>query len=467
MYFNHAFKKVFVAGVDTGAIDLKTTGTTAALAAGEIGLFDAKTYSAISAGAGDGVNQPFILAQGSYRSSDKIGPFHGGYKESIKSKVINPKYVSRIFKVSAVAPLQHVIELGGLSITCGQNYDLRLDLKGSPALRTVNHNLYKTLPAFSGCCDDNCAIPCDGSADSVDEAVVLLQWADAINGDPILSQFLLAEVTVDELVTTGTVSVSPTGDANIEISAIPDTTGLEAGMRVRGAGVSGLIVSVDSGTQVTLDTVNTVAGTGVDIIFSNVVETATYTPVTSSSAAAAAVNATLRITAAYVDTVFGDCTFSVNDHYELEPLFIYASVVDESGDPCAVRNTINSSGTGVTEVQAPRQAEGTGESLLRELILFNRYLQDPFPDGNSVDSIRKREVQGDVSLSTVTRANLYDKVCILHNVPRGYNPTGIYDDDQYLLEVYVPTGTTTTAFTNLLIDVIHDGSGNTLTLEAY
>ena len=462
MYFPNAFKKVFVAAVDTGAIDLRTTGSTQNLTAGEIGLFDAKTYAAISA-AGSG-NQPFILAQGNYRTADKIGQFHGGYTESIKSKVINPRYVSRFFKVSAKTAKNQILELSNLAIECGKTYDLRLDIKGSPALRALQHNIYKTLPGFSGCCSDGCTAPCNG--DAVDQTVVLLKWADGINEDPILSKFVLASVDTEVLTTTGTVSVSPTGNANYEISAIPDTADLLPGDRVRGAGVSGTIVTVDSASQVTLTDVNTADGTAVDIVFSRSVDSATYVPIDSTPELAAAVKSTLRLEVAYVDTKFGDCTFSVTDHYELEPLFMYLSIVDESGDPCAVRNVGNSSPfDGVTEVQAPRQASGSGESVVRDLILFNRYLQEPFSDG-SHNALRIREIEADKSLSTVDRDGLYDQICLLHSVPRGYNPTGIYDNDQYLLVINVPTGTTTTALTNLISAILTAG-GNTVALESF
>ena len=461
MYFNHAFQKVFISAVNAGAISLRTTGSTQDLTAGQLGLFDAKTYAAIAA-AGAG-NQPFILAQGNYRTNDKIGPFHGGYKESIKSKMINPRYVTRFFKVAAVTGQTQVISVSGLDVTCGKTYQLRVDVKGSPALRTLKRNAYHTLDAFSGCCADGCAAPCNG--DPVDENVVLLQWAQQLNEDPIMSQFVLASVSVDQAATTGTVSVTATGGANYKITAIPSTAGLTVGDRVFGNGVSGKITAIDSGTAVTLDTMNTVAGTGVAITFSKAINAATYTPVTG--AGAAAVVGRLRIEAAYIDTKFGNCTFSSTDHYELEPIRLYVSAVDESGDPCATRNIINSStGVGVTEIRAARQASGSGETVLRDLTLFMRYLQDPFPDSVSVDSLRMRETQQDPTLGVVDRAGLYDQVCILHSVPRFNNPSGTFDDDQYLLVVHVPTGTTTTAFTTLVGNILTAG-GNTVTLEQF
>ena len=60
-----------------------------------------------------------------------------------------------------------------------------------------------------------------------------------------------------------------------------------------------------------------------------------------------AVDSVLHIDVAYIDTKFSTCTFEVSDHYELDPLFVTLSVVDESGEPCA-----NLTGTTV-ETQKP------------------------------------------------------------------------------------------------------------------
>ncbi|MBZ5782254.1 hypothetical protein, partial [Klebsiella aerogenes] len=85
----------------------------------------------------------------------------------------------------------------------------------------------------------------------------------------------------------------------------------------------------------------------------------------------------------YEDTKFGNCTFRVTDHYELMPLFILVSVTDETGEPCAIKPSGNTSGyvsTGqsnlVAEIQAPAQAVGVGETVIRDLILSARYRQE-------------------------------------------------------------------------------------------
>jgi len=74
---------------------------------------------------------------------------------------------------------------------------------------------------------------------------------------------------------------------------------------------------------------------------------------------------------------------------------------------------------------------GFGETVLRDLILSESYLQ------NFVHTdVRIREItQGDNILNSVSRNALYTRYYILHSVPRYNNPTGVFDNDQYLLEV--------------------------------
>jgi hypothetical protein len=93
-YFNHAFKKVFLpSSVETGAgqkgIDLTDQ---------ELAVMSPTTNLSIATGSLV-VGTPYYLAQGPYVGSDTLGNGltpHGGYKETIKSKVINPKYLTML-----------------------------------------------------------------------------------------------------------------------------------------------------------------------------------------------------------------------------------------------------------------------------------------------------------------------------------------------------------------------------------
>ena len=449
MYFPNAFRKSFLPASTT----LASSGGTDALTAGQIGFFDAKTYQVVSAQAA-----PFILAQGSYFAADKIGPVHGGYKESVKSKVINPKYISRLIKVTSAAAQNQIVSVdpSAATINSDTTYRLRLDVKGSPALRFLNHQLYKTLDAHSGC--DTVA----GTTNTVDQNVVLLKWKDQINEAPLLKDFVVAKVWN---LTTASVAINPTAGSATIVVANADRTAFQVGEKVVFASLAGgsQVVSVgaadsaSSGYANVVLTKNAVASTDGNAKIYSEVATGTYAPVTAANDVAA-VDSHLEITAAYVETKFGACTFTPTDFYELEPLFIYTSFVDESGDPCAVNGFVSA------EIQAPKQASGLGETVLRELILDGRYLQNAYPDSSRVDSLRMREIEADPALNTVNKAGLYDQVLILHNVPRFNNPSSTFDNDQYLIVVHVPAGTSTSSITSFITSSA-SAAGNAVTLE--
>ena len=406
MYFNHAFRKSFLPITSQGAIALVTSSgsSTADLTAGEIGAFTPNGQ----AGAGAASTKPFILAQGSYFTKDKIGPFHGGYQESVKSKVINPRYITRVFHVDAATAQNQIVQVCAGSLECGKTYRLRLDLKGSPALRFLSHNIYRTLDAFTGCCTDDCSATCTGAI--VDPTIAIILWAKQIVNSPILNQMVKVQV--------------------IDFNE---------------------------------DTVATQAGTSASQIATFIADLDAYSPSPSFDPTTnATTQACLVLTVAYEETKFGDCTFTPTDFYELMPLKIIASMTDETGDACNVQNVT------ISETQPARQASGVGETVIRDMILSDRYLQIAFPDSTRVESLRMREIESNPALATINRqTGLYDQVMILHSVPRFNNPTGTFDNDQYLLVFHVPTGTTTTALTNYIVTAANlaQGSG-TITLES-
>jgi hypothetical protein len=446
MYFPNAFRKSFLPASTT----LASSGSTAALTAGQIGFFDAKTFQVVTAQAA-----PFILAQGSYFAADKIGPVHGGYQESVKSKVINPKYISRLIKVSSVTPQNQIIKVEAnacAGLACDSTIRLRLDVKGAPALRFLNHQLYQTLDAYTGCCDVNNT--------AIDHTVALLKWADQINEEPLVKEFVEAKVWLE---TTASVAIDPTAGLAVISVANADAALFQPGEKVVHSSLApnslvllvGAADSASSGnTRITL-TQNAVSSTNGNAAIFSAQTTAGYTPATSSLGS---VNSHMDIIAAYVDTKFGNCTFTPTDYYGLEPLFIYASVVDESGEPCKVECIT------VSETRAPKQVSGLGETVLRELILDGRYLQNAYPDSSRVEHLRMREIEADPALATVNRNGLYDQVLILHNVPRFNNPTSTFDNDQYLIVVHVPAGTATTSITNFIASSA-SAAGNAVTLE--
>jgi len=519
-YFNHAFKKAFLAtgptqtstpitnpsgaslggaSTDEGyltsvgmptyalnqlsALTVSTYGTApTATTDGYIGWFSPSTNLSVTPNACCNL----YLAGSAIYSNDKIGPLAGGYQETNKSKMINPKYVSRFYAAEPCSPQNNVIHVGstywtagggvllinsavggvntlyavsatnvvakpvtttgtgkGLVINydttsggkisssagsivilnpgkgyavgdtvtvpyasglpgnailtisasgvttahtetgcgttstcckeflCGETYSLRVDVKGSPAMRFLNHNAYATIDAYTGCCPDGAIAPT-----VVDSTGVFIAWANGLITNPIVAPFLQIVVQT------------------------------ELGQLLYAPGTSAAFLALNGA-----------------ITWDNYVS-----PGHTTNACAG-----LIINGAYVDTKFGDCSFQISDFYEKEPVRLYASEVDLNGDPC----TFDSLCT-VTECEG-LQAQGLGETILRDLTLSESYRQNFL-----ATDIRIREItQGNQIVSSINRNALYYRYILQHNVPRNYNPSGTFDSDQYLLEIYSLTVLTT------------------------
>ena len=141
-YFNHAFCKAFII---EGNKETDTTATSA-FDPMDWGLVDGKSWKADAPGDIQTAGNHAYFVQGSVQTNDSIGnnPGHGGYTESVKSKGINLRYVTRLgrAKSAAATASTSTICLGSDCAPCGQNFFLRMDIKGSPALRFLNHNAY-------------------------------------------------------------------------------------------------------------------------------------------------------------------------------------------------------------------------------------------------------------------------------------------------------------------------------------
>jgi hypothetical protein len=501
-YFNHAFKKSFLAtgqsltgqtitrpdgttitGVGTnngylttasvptyGLNQLSATGITAngEYRGGYVGWFDPKTNLSVAVSGTTGCC-PLYLAASTIYCKDKISPFLGGYQETNKSKVVNPRYVTRLYDVDPCTPSNNVVHVGstyastgggvltgaisiagvgygpnsatpvlvdtittsgtGTGLTlfitiaagvptvtgigslgkgyefndtvtivsptgtpgtlaeyiiliatpaiapvipgtdcckeflCGETYNLRLDVKGSPALRFLDHNAYYTATAYTGCCPAGAIAPVP-----VDSTEVMILWANDLLNSPIVSPFF--QIAIQD-------------EAGI-IWYAPGTPA--AFLAAEGANTWNNYVSPGHTT-----------GACAGLIFNG----------------------------AYVDTRFGDCTFQISDFYEKQPINLYPSEVDLNGDPCEF------TGLCVVNECLGSQAMGLGETILRDVILSESYRQNFF-----ATDFRIREItQGNQIVNAINRNNLYDTVYLQHNVPRHNNPTGTFDSDQYLLEV--------------------------------
>jgi len=396
-YFNHAFNKSFlgtkkqtanaaqsqnVSGFIFGANSYTTAslinpGPTAAtgLGLGSFGFFtpDGQTnVNNSNLSSGGYVCCPLVLASSALYQNDKIGPFAGGYQESTKSKMINPKYISRMYRVTPCLPNQSVLGIGNTPFTvsgsegccfqflCNESYSLRIDIKGSPALRYLHHNAYRTTAKWTGCCDPTALLPLP-----VDPTSVYIAWATEFVTNPITAPFLQVIVY---------------NQSGVAVGGVNDTTAWAA-----------------------------------------------YVPVAVVACSATTPGAGMTIAGGYIDTKFGDCTFYPSDFFEKEPVKLYIEMEDYTGDVCAF------TGICVKTICCPRQGMGFGETILRDVILSESYMQTPFYTGSD---LRIREItQGYDVTSAINRNSFYTVYHLLHNVPRFNNPSGVFDNDQYMLEI--------------------------------
>ena len=525
-YFNHAFQKAFLGtgatrtgvaidrlgttpiststqfgyvttdGVPTYGLNQLKSSAASEYANGYFGIFSPSTNLTITPSSCCNV----YLAGSAIYDNDKIGPLTGGYQETNKSKMINPKYVSRFYSVAPCSPQNNVIHVGStywtagggvtsgsittagvgyapnsttavgvnttnvtgtgtgleLAITiaggvptvteivnpgkgyvvgntvtinspsgtpgtlavytisavtashpqigcgletdcckeflCGETYYLRLDVKGSPALRFLNHNAYATVDAYTGCCAPDAIAPT-----AVDSTEVMIKWANAIVNNPIIAPFIQPVVQAEN----GQLLYAP--------------------------------------------------GTSAAFLAANGATTWDLYPATAHVDGRCA---GLILNGAYVDTRFGDCTFQVSDFYEKEPVKLYASEVDLNGDPCLFQTLCV-----VTECEG-LQVQGLGETVLRELVLSESYRQNFL-----ATDFRIREItQGNQIIGAIDRGALYYRYVLIHNVPRFNNPSGTFDNDQYALTIF-----STDALSTFVSDVTTwlTGCDNACNIEAF
>jgi len=377
-YFNHAFRKAFIvgtdnvmgAGVNSSALVTQPDGP-------QFALLDASDYDSIAAGTV--ATTPLLMfAQSSFHSADTIGnnPGHGGYTESTKSKGINPKYVTRIWQspCCTLSQSQTTVCVGSdcapcgslLCAPCGSLLYLRMDVKGSPALRFLNHNAYAVGDSSGDTQANGGPLPgicCASDQQYLDPAMALAAAAQMLLHDPLIQPFA-RECQSGTTLHGITVTDSTGGLDGIDTIAVGATpgTGYAVGDRllITGGGGTGGVVEVTtiggggaitgvslvaagsgytagvnlattdltgsgSGTAtITISTVDANTGTfSIDQILNG-----GYTP--TLDPVADVVTACACFEGAYVETKFGDCSFDTRDHYNKEPVQLTLSVLDET-----------------------------------------------------------------------------------------------------------------------------------------
>jgi hypothetical protein len=260
--FNETFKKVHLAtkattantnqvlgfivtaGKGTDVLSLNTGTASTTYGVGSWGLFNAKTFKSVTTASIGSTAPNVILVSSALQLEDKIGQFHGGYMESNKSKDINPKYITQFQKFVPCASRQHTIHIGSTKYTktlsptqsscsfefkCGEDYNLRLEIRNDPAYRFMTRNIYRTFQLKGGCC-------ADGAPGAViDGTLAMIEWANQMVADPEIQDFIQVIVYSEAGVAhyaPGTTGGVYTWDNYVSPGHVDNTY---AGIRIQGA----------------------------------------------------------------------------------------------------------------------------------------------------------------------------------------------------------------------------------------
>lgn len=518
-YFNHAFKKSFLAtgntltaqtitrpdgttiapvatnngylltaGVPTyGLNQLSATGITTfgEYFGGYVGWFDPKTNLSVAVGTGTGCC-PLYLAASTIYCKDKISPFLGGYQETNKSKVVNPRYVTRLYDVDPCTPSNNVVHVGSTYWTsAGAILTVNAAITGTNTLYAVSATDVVATPVTTTGTGTGLVISYDTTAGGKVAAgsivilnpgkgyavgdTVTIPYSTGLPGNAIVTIATVSVAHTDPLTGFGGASCckeflcGETYNLRLDVKGSPalrflDHNAYYIATAYTGCCPAGAIAPtpVDA-TEVMILWANDllrspIVSPFIQIAIQDQLGFTWYAPGTPAAFLAAhgadtwdnyvspgyITNACsgLIINGAYVDTRFGDCTFQISDFYEKQPVNLYPSEVDLNGDPCTF--------TGICVVNEclGSQAMGLGETILRDVILSESYRQNFF-----ATDFRIREItQGNQIVNAINRNNLYDTVYLQHSVPRHNNPSGTFDNDQYLLEVIFYSSAAAAAF---------------------
>lgn len=480
-YFNHAFSKLFLGTGQTlsggpitssdGFITSNGTTTTqlSTLAPGYYMFVNPKTWARQDAPTNC---CPLVLTSSSLLAKDKLNQYMGGFRETNKSKTINPKYVHKWYRVDPCTPQQSVISIGNTAYT---GYGVLTF--GAPAAGTatyVDGTYTIALNTVTG--TGSGAIATVVVAGGVITTVTLVSGGGgyAVGNTLGFNLIPVATAGTPTTIAVATANVDTPSDASccyeflcgetyylrIDIKGSPALRFMNHNAYQNVYAYTGCC----SGPTPTPVDSTLVMISWAQMIVENQYLTPFVFPVVYDETGAAwfppnstvdpqgnaitpaqwwsayvspghttGACAGLRLFGAYVETKFGNCTFQVTDFFEKQPVTILASLVDLNGDPCVFE--------GICVYQECRgvQGMGFGEQVLRDLILSESYLQNYVRSND----FRVREItQGYDIINSVNRNALYTRYFLLHTVPRYNNPTGVFDNDQYMLEIITNTPNT-------------------------
>ena len=484
-YFNHAYRKSFLASKATQAADgshkgvedgflleagvhtrfLKKTSAPYALGVGTFGFFNPATYLSVdNTWVTNNPGKPLILASASLLSEDKVGPFHGGYQESNKSKLINPRYVNKVYRsegADAEPDIYHIgntnyftgvaITTAGASLTNGA-FTAAATTGGSGTGLTVTGTVAGGLVTAV-------AIASRGAGYKVGDVVSFTTGGGATAATLTLTANCSFDFYCGE---TYNLQVNLWGSPVLRVlnhdayRTLAAYTGCCAGATP--TKVDSTLVMIDWAKQILKDVylkdfIKPIVYTELGVKLDTLAAMEAYV----SPGHTTGKTAGIRLASNFTETKFNDeGSFRKSDFYEKEIVRIKAQLVDLGGNPCTFV------GLCVKEEAAGYQGQGYGETVLRDFILDESYLTNHFHDDPRLRQVN----QGDDIYNAIARNGKYNRYVIIHSVPRLSNPTGVFDNDQYALTIYMPKSFgTATAFETFLTNFLA-GANNPIAIEA-
>lgn len=510
-YFAHGFTKPFVGtkptiagsptqtAIDNGMVNeagiktlaLKNLATPNTLGLGSYGFFTKDTYVSVTAASAEVLaGEPLVLASAAIPLNDKIGKFHGGYAESNKSKYINPKLITRFYKVADAVPEQSIQHIGVTNFQGGASLTFTAPCGSGYADGTYTNVATTTSGAGTGLTVDVEVV--GGEIVSMVENQVGTGYvvADTITPDAVTLGFVPGvECTTTRIASIGAQDCEfeflcgETYNLQINLYGSPvlrflnrDSyrnlaayTGCCPEGTIVPTAVDSTLVMIDWATQIIEspylqefvrpivfdETGNPWFATAEEAVAAGWPATQIWDEYTSTGHIEGAVGG-IRLIGAYVDTQFDTCSFQVSDYYNKEVVQMNISLVDETGDPCTF------DGLCITTECCGFGGQGFGHEYRKELIMGESYLQNFLSSDPRIREI----TEGNALRDALDPSLFYTKYVIQHNIHRPYNPSSIYSSDQYNLVIYLPSGATATAMEALMTAWLA-AANNPISLETY
>lgn len=223
----NSYRNTFVSNID----QILTSGTTTALAIGELGIFDARTYAATTAPAYN-TNPEIIIAQGTNDMSLPMGVGKANF--TAKAPAFKASAVTKWEKNLSQLPKNGIVTIGydgvdtskTLTVKSGKQVRFWLTLSGQPVanmLGGASSTHYATLTEMFQLelpCVDECADNCDATVDCniVADAIINEVYDRKLIGNQPLKDYVRAT----KLISCTTPSGLPTVDCQKWELVIPD-----------------------------------------------------------------------------------------------------------------------------------------------------------------------------------------------------------------------------------------------------